>query len=482
MTEMKTFTSLLPHQEQAVEKLRHIKIGALYMEMGTGKTRTALELIKLRLAAGKVDRVLWLCPCNIKADIRRGIREHSNLDDLGILDIVGIETLSTSYKECSRLLGLVKSHKVYLIIDESSLVKNHKALRTIHIQQIADNCTYKMILNGTPVSKNEADLFSQWYLLDWRILGYKSYYSFSANHLEYYTVRMPDGSEVTTNQIKRVLNVDYLAEKIAPYTYQIRKEEQITLPPKHYHIRYFDLTREQMHHYEAVKEDYLDSVDDFRSETIYKLFTALQHVASGRDVLTGPLEKMKTRDHFADPNGNPRIRCLKEILRDDIGSEKVIIFCKYQIEVDEIGSVFDKIGITWTVFTGKISAKQRQKNLDAFHGDVQVMLSNKSCGAFGLNLQFCRNVIFYNNDFDYATRAQAEDRVYRIGQKEEVRIYDICGNDTIDDFITENLTHKENMLESFKRYVEKLRGKKYEKHSDRAQPSGKNKPNRKISA
>lgn len=155
---MEVYSELLPYQKKAVEKLRHIKIGALYMEMGTGKTRTALELVRLRLEAGKVDYVVWLCPCNIKADIRRGIREHSNLDDLGILDIVGIETLSTSVRECSRLLGLAQSHKAYLIVDESSLVKNHIALRTQHIQQLADRCRYKLILNGTPISRNEADL------------------------------------------------------------------------------------------------------------------------------------------------------------------------------------------------------------------------------------------------------------------------------------------------------------------------------------
>lgn len=73
-------------------------------------------------------------------------------------------------------LGLVQSHKVYLIVDESSLVKNHAALRTIHIQQLAENCQYKLILNGTPISRNESDLYSQWMILDWRILGYRSYY------------------------------------------------------------------------------------------------------------------------------------------------------------------------------------------------------------------------------------------------------------------------------------------------------------------
>ena len=38
-------TQLYPHQRAAVDKLIKIRIGALYMEMGTGKTRTTLEFI-----------------------------------------------------------------------------------------------------------------------------------------------------------------------------------------------------------------------------------------------------------------------------------------------------------------------------------------------------------------------------------------------------------------------------------------------------
>jgi superfamily II DNA or RNA helicase len=70
---MKFKTDLLHHQIDAVEKLSKIKIGALYMEMGTGKTRTALGLINQRLQAGKVDFVLWLCPCSVKGTIKSEI-------------------------------------------------------------------------------------------------------------------------------------------------------------------------------------------------------------------------------------------------------------------------------------------------------------------------------------------------------------------------------------------------------------------------
>ena len=461
MSKMKVYTSLFPYQEKAVEKLRHIKVGALYMDTGTGKTRTGLELVRVRMEAGKVNHVIWLCPCNIKNDIRRGIREHSNLDDLGCLDIVGIETLSSSYREQRRLLDLVQRCSAYLIVDESSMVKNPRAIRSVRIQELAKHCRYKLILSGTPVSRNEADLYAQWALLDWRILGYQSFFSFAANHLEYYTVVLPSGREVKTDQVKRVLNVDYLAAKIAPYTYQVRKDECLELPAKRYQVRTFDLTPGQNWLYEETKSLYLANVQDWRNETIYKLFTALQHVSSGRRVLTDPSEHMETEPFFSSPFENPRIQCLEETL-NIIEKEKAIIFCKYKSEAGEIEALLNRMGITWVDFTGQTSSKQRQKNLLLFRGDAQVMISNKSCGAYGLNLQFCHNIIFYDNDFDYATRAQAEDRVYRIGQEHDVSIYDICANNTIDSFIASNLTQKECMLECFKDYVKKLKEKKWE--------------------
>ena len=202
---MKLITNLYDHQRKAVEKLERITIGALYMEQGTGKTRTALELIKKRLDAGKVGKVLWLCPCSVKENLRRDLLKHCS--DISMITICGIETLSSSIRVNSELLDMVQNNKVYLIVDESNLVKNHRAKRTQNITRLAGYCKYKLILNGTPISKCEKDLFSQWYILDWRILGYKSFWSFAANHLEY--------DERVPGKINRCLNIDYLVRKIA---------------------------------------------------------------------------------------------------------------------------------------------------------------------------------------------------------------------------------------------------------------------------
>lgn len=446
-------TRLYEYQSKAVDKLSKLKVGALYMEQGTGKTRTALEIIKNKMSKGKVEVVLWLCPCSVKNNLKEDIIKHTGeLPTENNIIIRGIESLSSSDRLYLQLLELVKIYKVYLIVDESNLVKNKLAIRTERIIGISSFCKYKMILNGTPISKNEADLFAQWYILDWRILGYKSFYSFAANHLEYKTVKLPSGREITTDQIIRVLNVDYLTEKIAPYMYQIKKDEVLKeLKPKQYHMRYFFLDDLQEEEYYETKELFLFNVVDWRSETIFKLFSALQHITSGKKVLSAPEKRMRTEKMYTWEN-NPRIQCLKRTL-EDIGEDKCIIFAKYQDEINDIALLLQSENKSYIEFTGKISQKKRQENREKFKNHVQFMLANKQCGAYGLNLQFCHNIIFYSNDFDLATRLQAEDRVHRIGQDKIVNIYDICCKYTIDVFIANCLQNKTNLLDSFKKQI-----------------------------
>lgn len=444
---MKILTDLMPHQKTAVEKLGKLKVAALYMEQGTGKTRTMLSLIQPRLDKGKVDVVLWLCPCSVKKSLRDDLAYHCGEVPSEII-IRGIESLSSSDKLYMQLLKLVEQHRVYLVVDESNLIKNPGAIRTERVTAISQRCQYKAILNGTPISRNEADLFAQWFVLDWRILGYKSYYSFAANHLEYWEIRRPDGSKyVDKSRVRNVLNLDYLTSKIAPYTYQVKKDECLKLPDKKYRRVVAHMDNAQAEEYARVRWLYLMSVDEMKDDTIYKFFTALQHVASGRRVLSDPHEKMRTEPMYQNPKDNPRMQALvAEALE---GNEKAIIFCKYQSEVTDAllllpGSV---------EFTGRLSQEKRQESLSKFRQDARFLVANKNCGAYGLNLQFCHKIIFYNNDFNLATRFQAEDRVHRIGQSHVVEIVDIVTDNTIDGFIADCLTRKKRLAEAFKRQI-----------------------------
>lgn len=444
-------TELYPYQVAAVKKLLPLRIGALYMEMGTGKTRTTLEIIKSRLEAGKIDCIIWLCPCSVKMNLKNDILYHcGKLPDC--ITICGIETLSTSIRENVRLAGIV-GERTMIIVDESNLVKNPHALRTEHITKLAKKCRYRMILNGTPITRNYADLFSQWYILDWRVLGYRSFYSFAANHLQY-DDRIP-------GKIVRNLNVDYLARRIAPYTYQVTKTEVLDLPKKLHNTCIVHMTDKQKEEYHEVGDAMISMLDDCIPETIYRMFSALQSVISGNYV-TGLEQHLKSYPMFNDPSENPRIQGLLDVIDNNVQNEKAIIFCKFTREIHDIIALLNnRYGKGSAVeFTGELSQTRRNKNIEIFRTSAQFLVANKTCAGYGLNLQFCHNVIFYSNDFNWGTRQQAEDRVHRIGQSNEVYIWDIICNNTLDEIIVDCLSHKENLHDRFKNEIKKLKDSK----------------------
>lgn len=439
---MRLLTDLYDYQREAVEKLLHVKVGALYMEMGTGKTRTALELIQRRLEAGKVSQVLWLCPYSVSRDLPELLSEHAEGFE-GQIRIAGIESLSGSLRLYGELLDYVQATPTYLLVDESLLVKNPFAYRTERVIRISQGCTYKLILNGTPISRNEADLFAQWYVLDWRILGYQSYYSFSANHLE----MDPD----RPGRVARVLNTDYLARKIAPYTYQCSKADVLTLPGKVSYRRPFCLTQEQEQHYREAADILMGQVEELRPDTIYRLFSGLQAIASGfRLEFSRDLNHSRSVPFFLQPEDNPRLQELLDTLKL-FPAEQAVIYCRYTQEIRDILAV---LGDRALPFYGEMLVRARQANKTAFKaGRCQYLVANKSCAQFGLNLQFCHREVFYNNDWDWGTRAQAEDRLHRVGQAEDVSIYDIYAYDTLDLTILQCLSRKESMADLFKREV-----------------------------
>ncbi len=440
---MKMLTDLYPWQRAGVDKLIGIRVGALYMEMGTGKTRTALEMVQRRLDAGKISHVLWLCPCSVRENLREDIRKHSE-GAFAKIAIYGIESLSSSLTLYEKLIKYVRTGTTMIIVDESNLVKNPKAIRTRRITELASACRYKLILNGTPISRNEADLFAQWYILDWRILGYRSFWSFAANHLEY--------DPEIPGKIRRTLNTDYLIEKIAPYSYQVKRDECFDLPDKLYTQVDTCMTAEQEEHYDEITDIMIMQLDERIPETIYRMFAAAQAIISGLWV-EDRNGHFVTRPMFDDPMDNPRIRDLLDYIKT-LGNEQAIIFCKYTHEIEAILLVLPDA----VPFYGKLNQKQRQKNLDAFRNGARFLIANKTCAGYGLNLQFCHHVIYFSNDWDWATRAQSEDRVYRLGQESKVTVCDICAAHSLDAKIMRCLTRKENLSDAIKRELDSANG------------------------
>lgn len=459
-------TPLLPefHQPDAVAKLLPTRVGGLFMEMGLGKSRTAIELIRLRQT--KIDRVIWFCPVSLKETVRFEILKHTDCpaesihvfgdktSERRIPDVfwyvVGIESMSASSRVICTVNKLI-GERSFVIVDESSYIKGHHADRTERITYFGARARYRLILTGTPMSQGVVDLYAQMRFLSAKILGYASFYSFAANHLEY--------SEKFKGMIVRAHNTKWLAAKIQPYVYQVTKDECLDLPNKLYETRYCSMTAEQAEAYEEAKEELLMKLadDDIDSYAIFRLFSALQQIVCG--FWNRRNERTREMDYLIFPDR--RLPTLVDAVTSIPPDEKVIVWAKYRYDIERIAaSLQERFGETSAVtFFGDLNERQRAKSVARFRADARFFVATPSCGGHGLTLNEAAYAVFYNNGFKYAERLQAEDRNHRIGQARKVTYIDIHCCSGIDDRIAKSIASKGNAVEAFKREVDKVKGK-----------------------
>lgn len=471
MNPFETTTELMAHQREAVAKVLPSRVGALFMEMGTGKSRTAIELARLR--AGKIMKVVWCCPVSLKETVRSEVLKHTDSKDIYLFDekttsstlpdvrwyIVGIESLSSSNRITFALSSLV-DEETMVVVDESSYIKGHRSKRTERITAISRKARYRLILTGTPLSQGVVDLFAQMRFLSPKILGYSSFYSFAANHLEY--------SEKFPGKIVRAHNVKYLAAKVAPYVYQVRKDECLSLPEKLYESRYTPLTGQQRDAYEQAKEEIFADIEEcdeyLNSIIIFRLFTALQSITCGfwhrlltpmREIVRGRGKKTEFRE-FSER----RTEMILDTVRG-IPGEKIIIWSKFRYCVEKIVRALSEEYGSESVaqFHGGLSETARAAEVDRFRQETRFFVATQSCGGHGLTLNEAHYVLFHSDGFKYSERLQAEDRTHRIGQGEKVTYISLYAPNTIDERIDAALAAKGNALAGFRAEVAKIKGK-----------------------
>ena len=178
------------HQLEALEKSWASDTYALFMEMGTGKSKVLVDNIAMLYDRGAIKGALIVAPKGVyknwDADRVPGshagpYRTHKSLwepnmtkkkqmeldtlfddgQDLKIL-IMNVEAFSTTkgLDFAHRFLNMFLG-RALIGIDESTTIKNPTAKRTKNILKIGDLAKYRRILTGSPVTKSPLDLYSQ---------------------------------------------------------------------------------------------------------------------------------------------------------------------------------------------------------------------------------------------------------------------------------------------------------------------------------
>ena len=431
-------TEMLPHQMDAYQKLIRHKVGAAFMEMGTGKSRVALQIA----AFYHPKPVIWVCPKNTHPAIRDEIEKHS--EGLSIT-LQSSEGLSQSTKQWLAFNEMAKSSPV-LIVDESHLFKSPYATRSKRLVSIAHLFCARYIMTGTPIGQGIEDFYTQFAILSKKILGYASF----ANFAHYHLVFDPDNK----GRIMRRHYQDYVTTKIAPYTYQVKKSEVMTLPAKTYSYDMYDMPRVLRKAYEDYMNDVMNDRLFFEAPgvAIYKMFSGLQRICSGH--------KPGEDESFLSADENPRIDALLNILERST-DEKVIVWARYTRDIEQIQSVLQDS----VVLHGGLSDAEKQESIQRFRSSARVLIANPKTGGIGLTLNEASLSIFYSHSFDYIERCQAEDRCHRIGQTKNVHYVSIYSNSKIERLLKDVVERKTSLAKVLQSKIEAIKKAKSQKEA-----------------
>ena len=459
-------TAPFQHQANVLERCWEHTNWALFLEMGTGKSKICIDNVGLLYEEGRIntfvvvapkgvyrnwakqelpkhlpDRipqtmVIWNpTPTKAQKNALKSILEPS--DSLRIF-IVNVEALST-VKGQRFLERLLKSSEALLAIDESTTIKSPKARRTKAIIRIGELAKYRRILTGSPVTQSPLDLWAQCRFLGKDLLGDvgDNFYQFQ---YRYAVMKRRQLGSHSFNLVVGYRDLDRLSWLLRSFSSRIRKDECLDLPPKIYTQRSIALSDDQARIYNELREFALARIDDDEFMTVDNVMTQLlrmQQVLSGHTKTDG--------GDLIDIKDN-RLEELMACLEESEG--KAIIWSRFRYDVKRISqALIKRHGAESTVtYFGDTSDEDRTQGIERFQdGNARFFVGNPQTGGYGITLTAAQNVIYFSNSFDLAVRMQSEDRAHRIGQNKSVTYVDFIAEGTIDERIVEALRNKMNI-------------------------------------
>lgn len=439
-------TKPFEHQIKCFNFFKELTMGGLFLEMGLGKTKIVIDLISYLKLMGKINGpVLYVCPNSVLENVKNEFEEHSSIDwKIEILNgakskklrnlqgdydiyIMNYEAVRTIEQE------LMKKEFDVIICDESTRIKNSRALCSKSLHRLGQAVKYRYIMTGTPVTQCAIDIYSQYKFLEPSLFG-PSFYAFKNK----YAIM----GGFNNHQIIGYRNLEELHKKIFAIALRFTKKDCLDLPDKIYEVKQFDLNPEEQKLYEQIKENILVSIADqqITAQLAITKLIKLTQVTSGF-VLTDDNKRVEIKN-------SSKLRLLKETV-EDVLPNKIIIWNNFTANVDMVSNMLSEMKIRHIVFDGRVKQTNRQDLVNEFqeNPDCKVFVGQIQTGGMGLNLTAASYVIYFTNTYSLANRLQSEDRAHRIGQVNKVTYIDLVARKTIEKSIINILKAKLNLAQ-----------------------------------
>lgn len=457
--------SLWDHQKRALEKSKSASNLALFMDAGTGKTFTAIEILRtIYNESRRIKRTLIFAPPIVLKQWKSEFKKFSRIpqDKIHILYGEGRKRVelfnSTKYEGGLYITNYesLQMDKLYsefiswrpeiLICDEAHRIKNPTAVRTKKMIRLSDTMhdPRRLILTGTPILNSMMDLFSQYRVL----FGQQSpfgtnFYAFRNTYFYDKNAGMPSHIHFPDFVIRKDAEAR-IQEIIKATSVTAKKSECLDLPPIVKKKVEVELSPLQKKLYKELLDDFIAFVSD---ESAIVANTALTKALRLQQLVAGVLAP-EGAEHSALEK-TPRLDALSDLLEDIAPFEKVIVWTNFKPSYQAIAKVCDDLKLKYVFLTGEQTHKEKAQSVEAItkDKDVRVVIGNPQAAGLGVNLVECSSMIYFSRNFSLENELQSEARNYRGGSEmhDKITRYDIVAPGTIDEVIMEALASKEDL-------------------------------------
>lgn len=468
-------------------QLNAIKVGssanelALFFEMGTGKTLTAINILRNWFAqAGKIKTTLVLCPPIVIDQWEAEFRKNSKLGT-HIVKLKGtgakrlklikenLETPKIFIANYETMLmeephRLLMDRVAFLVCDESHKLKNIQAGRTKAVIKIADRTEKRLILTGSPILNSPMDIFSQYRILDKGASFGQNFFVFRGKYFYDRNAGMPPQSYFPDFRARPGIDKE-LNSIIYKKALKADKKDCLDLPPLVKVKIPVPLTPKQAKLYKELEDEFITYLDDKACVATMALTKVLrlQQITSGFIDLLHDGEFIENNLHTQQELEHDRLKALEELLEEIPESEKVIVWAPFRFNIAAIETLLTKKNIGYSTIYGGQSERERNEGIEAFRTSdkCRVCVANPKAGGVGLNLIEASYAIYYGRGYSLEDDLQSEARNYRGGSERHAKVtrIDLYAPGTIDEEIMEALHSKKSIAENILAIKEKL-GKK----------------------
>ncbi len=336
------------------------------------------------------------------------------------------------------------------ICDESWNVKSPNAKCTKAAIEITEHMTepnqHVLLLNGSPIGNHVGDYWSQVKMIarGGPMENFRNWMFSYANAQIIMVNGRPQEKFIGCRDPVGLIN------RLAGFYYRATKATCLNLPPKQRKRIILELTQDQKDMYQSVQilgEQMFDPLSLAGEATT---LIRLQQVVGGfvpyQDKVV-PIDSCKL---------NWLLEFAEEELKPD-PERRVIIWCKFNAEVDLIYTKLKALGINAIGITGNgIHAKHNheieeiKRSFNSRDEDgIQVLVCQIKKMAFAHNLQAADDHIKFSYTWSLIEDQQSEDRSHRQGREGAVTYWEleayIDGKKTVDDKILTALKHKDDL-------------------------------------